>query len=414
MEEWCNKKIKEICIVGRGRVINQNEIKEKPGIYPVYSSQSQNKGEMGKIDSYDFNGEYVTWTTDGAYAGTVFYRNGKFNCTNVCGTLKAKDEDSLNMNFLAYLLSTNAKKHVSYLGNPKLMNGVMSEIDLVLPRLRFEQSKIAEILTKADEAISNTETLILKYQRIKIGLLQDLLTMGIDEKGNIRSKKTHKFVVKNGIEVPKEWDVELLDNIVSEVLDFKANGSFETLTENVKYYYEQNYARLIRLTDLRNGLKNEGVYIDQKGFQFLKKTRLVEGDILIACVGEYTGFVCQMPKIPYQSTIAPNMFVVRFKSNIINSFAARYMTSSQFQNQVSIVSTSSATKLLNNPNLRSLKLVIPNKEEQILIANRIDSVDLVINDYTESLKKLNTIKTGLMQDLLSGKVRVKINEEVRT
>ena len=244
--------------------------------------------------------------------------------------------------------------------------------------------------------------------------MQDLFAKGIDSNGIIRSKETHKFVVKKGIEVPEEWDVEELDNIVSEVLDFKANGSFETLTENVKYYYEQNYARLIRLTDLRHGLKNEGVYIDQKGFQFLKKTRLVEGDILIACVGEYTGFVCQMPKIPYQATIAPNMFVVRFKSDIVNSFAAKYMASKQFQNQISIVSTSSATKLLNNPNLRSLKLVIPNKEEQILISDRIDATDQVINDYIESLKKLNTIKTGLMQDLLSGKVRVNVKKQEKT
>ena len=90
MKEWKSKKIKDVCFIGRGRVINQDELRLHPGIYPVYSSQSFNKGEMGRIDSYDFEGEYVTWTTDGAYAGTVFFREGKFNCTNVCGTLKPK------------------------------------------------------------------------------------------------------------------------------------------------------------------------------------------------------------------------------------------------------------------------------------------------------------------------------------
>ncbi|MEZ5199307.1 MAG: hypothetical protein R2764_23865 [Bacteroidales bacterium] len=59
--------------------------------------------------------------------------------------------------------------------------------------------------------------------------MQDLLTKGIDENGNIRSKETHKFVVKNGIEVPEEWEVDTIDNLeIKDVLDFKANGSFET------------------------------------------------------------------------------------------------------------------------------------------------------------------------------------------
>lgn len=90
---WQKKKIKELCEIGRGRVISAEEINSYPGEYPVYSSQSYNKGEMGRLDSYEFDGEYVTWTTDGAYAGTVFYRNGKFNCTNVCGTLESKSND---------------------------------------------------------------------------------------------------------------------------------------------------------------------------------------------------------------------------------------------------------------------------------------------------------------------------------
>lgn len=206
--------------------------------------------------------------------------------------------------------------------------------------------------------------------------------------------------------MPEEWSVDIIDNLETDVLDFKANGSFETLTANVKYYYEQNFARLIRLTDLRDGLTNDGVFTDEKGFQFLKKTRLVAGDILIACVGEYTGYVCQMPEVPYQATIAPNMFVIRFKDSIVNAFAYRYMSSTQFQNQILVVSTSSATKLLNNPNLRSLKMVIPPKGEQVEIANNFNAIENLINAYKLHLSKLHSIKTGLMQDLLSGKVRV--------
>ena len=72
-------------LLGRGRVISHGDIASQPGPYPVYSSQTENDGVLGSISTYDFDGEYLTWTTDGAKAGTVFRREGKFNCTNVCG-----------------------------------------------------------------------------------------------------------------------------------------------------------------------------------------------------------------------------------------------------------------------------------------------------------------------------------------
>lgn len=61
---------------------------QKNPLYPVYSSQTTNEGIMGYLDDFMFEGEYISWTTDGANAGTVFYRNGKFNCINVCGLIK--------------------------------------------------------------------------------------------------------------------------------------------------------------------------------------------------------------------------------------------------------------------------------------------------------------------------------------
>jgi restriction endonuclease S subunit len=69
----------DICDTGRGRVISQTYIKAHPGLYPVYSSQTKDDGIFGYIDSYDFEGDWITWTTDGANAGTVFLRQGRFN-----------------------------------------------------------------------------------------------------------------------------------------------------------------------------------------------------------------------------------------------------------------------------------------------------------------------------------------------
>lgn len=71
-------RIDELCAISRGRVMSKDYISENAGDYPVYSSQTENNGELGKISTYDYEGEYLTWTTDGANAGSVFYRNGKF------------------------------------------------------------------------------------------------------------------------------------------------------------------------------------------------------------------------------------------------------------------------------------------------------------------------------------------------
>jgi restriction endonuclease S subunit len=142
--EWL--KIIDICYIGRGRVISKSEILNNSGKYPVYSSQTMNNGIFGYLATYDFDGEFVTWTTDGAYAGTVFYRNGKFNCTNVCGTLKAKNEN-INMKLLSIILNNYTKPEVFIAsGNPKLMNNVMAKIKIPFPLNLSEQKRILEII----------------------------------------------------------------------------------------------------------------------------------------------------------------------------------------------------------------------------------------------------------------------------
>lgn len=134
--------------IKRGRVISKKYLKQNPGEYPVYSSQTRNNGEIGKIKTYDFDGEYATWTTDGAYAGTVFYRNGKFSVTNICGIIKPNDKKELLVKFIVYWLQIEAKKHVKGgSGNPKLMSNVVNNIKIPIPSFET-QEKIVEILDK--------------------------------------------------------------------------------------------------------------------------------------------------------------------------------------------------------------------------------------------------------------------------
>lgn len=132
--EW--KPLIKVASLTRGRVISKEYLANNLGDYPVYSSQTVNNGEIGKINSFDFDGEFVSWTTDGANAGTVFYRSGKFSITNVCGLIKIQNNLELNYKFLFYWLSIEAKNHVySGMGNPKLMSHQMEKILIPIPPL---------------------------------------------------------------------------------------------------------------------------------------------------------------------------------------------------------------------------------------------------------------------------------------
>lgn len=158
---WEVKKIKHLFLIGRGRVISQEELKDE-GLYPVYSSQTHNDGCLGYINSFDFTCEQITWTTDGANAGTVFLRKGKYNCTNVCGILQPINK-SHPLQFYLYCLQhvTQFYKRPDTNG-AKLMNNEMAEIFIPLPSEQ-ERSKITAFL---DHETAKINALIEKQQQL--------------------------------------------------------------------------------------------------------------------------------------------------------------------------------------------------------------------------------------------------------
>jgi type I restriction enzyme S subunit len=168
--------------LGRGRVISNEEVQSNPGPYPVYSSQTANQGAFGYIDTFDFDGVYLTWTTDGANAGTVFYREGKFNCTNVCGTLKAKTAN-VEPKFFGYALNIATSFFVRHDINPKLMNNVMARIKVQIPPFP-EQRAIAAYLdcetAKIDAAVAEIETAIAHLEEYRTALISAAVTGKID------------------------------------------------------------------------------------------------------------------------------------------------------------------------------------------------------------------------------------------
>lgn len=172
--EWETEQLGNLFDLGRGRVISQQDLLICPGLYPVYSSQSANEGIFGYLGTFDFEGDYITWTTDGANAGTVFYRSGRFNCTNVCGTLKSQGR--VREHFGALAFARESKKHVSYVGNPKLMNNIVSHIRISFPKSKDEQQIISDSLNSFDDVIAKENSEYHKLLALKYGIQDDLLS----------------------------------------------------------------------------------------------------------------------------------------------------------------------------------------------------------------------------------------------
>ena len=200
--EW--KPLIKVASLTRGRVISKEYLADNLGDYPVYSSQTVNNGEIGKINSFDFDGEFVSWTTDGANAGTVFYRSGKFSITNVCGLIKIQNNLELNYKFLFYWLSIEAKNHVySGMGNPKLMSHQMEKILIPIPPLSVQTEivRILDALTALTSELTSELTLRQKqyeYYREKLLSFDSLEQLNM---GGAKKKLIDVAKIKNG----KDW-----------------------------------------------------------------------------------------------------------------------------------------------------------------------------------------------------------------
>ncbi len=391
---WKKCRVRDICNLGRGRVISAQEIERNPGVYPVYSSQSLNNGKMGSIDTFDFNGECITWTTDGAYAGTVFYRSGKFNCTNVCGTLHAKEDVCIP--FIAYKLSTLTKNYVSYVGNPKLMNGVMANIELFIPISKAEQAKIAEILSTVDKAIEQTEVLVVKQQRIKTGLMQDLLTRGIDEHGNLRSEKTHKFKDSLLGRIPVEWNVQPLSELAH--VD---RGKFTHRPRNDPHFYGGEFP-FIQTGDVTSMIGRR-VYtytqtLNARGTTVSKE--FPRGTIAITIAANIADTAILGIPMYFPDSIVGAVVSPPNTTRFIELMLRRWKPI------LERLASQSAQKNINLEVLRPLLIPIPGPEEQQRIGNLYNRLDINQERMEQKLLKLRSLKTALMQDLLTGKKRV--------
>ncbi len=274
----------------------------------------------------------------------------------------------------------------------------------VLPQSSNEQQKIASILSKLDEAITQTEQLIGKYKKIKEGLMQDLLTRGIDEKGNIRSEETHKFKDSPLGRIPEEWKCCTIGDIIEKLRSgvTPRGGSEIYIKEGIMFLRSQNiYPYGFEVEDV--------AYISEEINNKMLGSKLKELDVLLNITGASIGRSTYVPVGFPAANVNQHVCSIRLNnpSEEKSIFLSSFLNSVYGQNQISQHNAGSNRQGLNYSQIK--QIYIPEFKSDYELSNfktAMNKIENTINQYKENLTQLQLQKLGLMHDLLTGKVRV--------
>ena len=251
-----------------------------------------------------------------------------------------------------------------------------SRLSIPLPPLP-EQQKIAEILETIDNAIEKTDKIIEKYKRIKQGLMQDLITKGIDENGNIRNEKTHKFKDSPLVRIPEEWEVVRLGEM-GEIIYGERLNEYEYFEDGSSIVYGTTgiIARTEKYIDV-----GEAIILPRKG-SINNKFYVKEGQKFF---------------------VIDTAFYVKFtKTEVYVKYIYYFLHQVNFE----LLNEATGIPSLNRENLKNILIPLPPLPEQQRVAEILSQIDKTIEKEEQYKEKLKRLKQGLMGDLLTGKVRV--------
>ena len=383
-DTWEQRKVSELFRVTRGYVLattqtDTTKTDEKP--YPVYSSQTKDKGLMGYYKDYLYE-DAITWTTDGANAGTVNYRAGKFYCTNVCGVLLSNEVKANQM--IAEALNNVAKGYVSYVGNPKLMNNVMADIVIQIPT----QSEERELLSSLFASFDNLITL---HQR-----KYDKLT-------NVKKSMLEKMFPKNGSNVPEirfkgfsdAWEQRKLSSLCVKFTDGDWIEAKDQSNSGVRLIQTGNVG-VAEYLDKPNNKK----WVSEDTFEALHCEEVFGGDILISRLPEPAGRACIVPNLGTKMITAVDCTIVRVSENINNEFLLQYLSSQKYFDEVNTCLAGGTRQRISRSNLADFDIMLPTKkQEQQQIGAFFRNLDNLITLHQRELEKLKNLKKTCLEKM---------------
>lgn len=399
--DWKLPKVKKLFKIGRGRVIAVTEM-NPDGKYPVFSSQTKNDGCLGYIDTYDFDQDQLTWTTDGANAGTVFLRRGKHNCTNVCGTLLPYTNDN-DLRFLKYSLEYIAIFHKrADINGFKIMNNEMADIVITLPPLS-EQIVIADYLdekcAEIDTVIEKTKATIEEYKKLKQSVITQAVTKGI---------RPNRPMKDSGIEwvdkIPQEWENRKMISILSMRVIDGPHESPELFDTGIPYISANAIENgKIDFSKMRGYISEE--YSDLCDLRYKPQ----KNDILMIKLGATTGQVA-IVETDERFNIWVPLAAIRCNSKALPKFVYYALQSDYYLRQMELSWTFGTQQTLGVKTIERLRIILPIYEEQKEIADYLDKkcseIDELIAKKTSLLSELESYKKSLIYEYVTGKKEV--------
>lgn len=265
-----------------------------------------------------------------------------------------------------------------------------------------DQPVIGKVLDTLDTTIRETEAIIDKLKSVKRGLLHDLLTRGIDENGELRPSRSEVPTQYKESElgwVPIEWEVLPAEEVCEAVIDCKNRTPPETNSGHA----------VIRTPNVRGGrfVKNGLLFTDSHSYEiWTQRGKPRANDVLItreAPVGE----ACLLPEEIGPACLGQRMMMYRPDSTKMNSeFLLAALLSDTVQQRLLDLAGGSTVGHVKVGDIRNLSIPIPSPEEQAMIATRYFAFEEKVLSEEEELAKLLQLKSGLMDDLLTGRIRV--------
>lgn len=269
---------------------------------------------------------------------------------------------------------------------------------VAFPASKPEQAKIAEILSTVDRATDQTEALIAKQQRIKSGLMRDLLIRGIDGNGNLRTEETHAFKDSSLGRIPVGWEVSRLESVgtwASGGTPSKANPSY--WGDEVPWICPKDM-KSFDLSTTIEGLTQAGARHGSRIMPAKTVFIVVRGMILA-----HTFPVC-ITRLPM--TFNQDVKAIVVNPNVDARFFAHWLLSHEHDLLKITTTATHGTKRFEMKDLFDVLIALPEKDEQTRIVSRLDASEAQIDVNKKKAAKLRSLKTALMQDLLTGLKRV--------
>lgn len=383
VEGWKTGKLRDITVINYGK--SPVKILSPEGQYPVVGT-----GETERLGTnFLYDGESIILGRKGSI-DRVYFASGKFWAIDTAYYLSDFRETFPRWLFY-YLQTIDLRQMNEATGVPSLSREFLYNIALQIPA-KAEQTQIATILSTIDRAIEQTEALIAKQQRIKTGLMQDLLTKGIDENGNIRSEETHEFKDSPLGRIPVEWEVVTTGQVTKSLVPGRDKPDLDG-----------GGVPWITIPDIEGmylDLPKSGLSLSLNAIKVANARLMPKGTVLMSCVGEFGiatitecdavanqqlhGFICDQ-------SILPEWLIAQINAS---------------GNRIDNMATQTTIKYLNKNGCESILITLPSLKEQVKIISILDNINDLFEKQKKSLNKLRSLKTGLMQDLLTGKVRV--------